>query len=289
MDRRTFVKSVLLAAGVSGAGGVLAACGRGQEGIPSGDPSLNVVSASFEILTGQGRRFAFGVSDFNNVPVKDRALEVYVTDLEGEVLSGPHSTQFYDEGGAALGLYVAQIDVVEPGPVLIAAVDGDQFGHATINVVRPEDSQLPVPDGDAIVVPTPTVEDEMGLTELCTQQPDCGMHEVSLDAAVADSRPVVLMFATPAYCQTAVCGPAVNVLDEVRQAGDWDDAAFIHVEIFSDAGQTLTEPVEQWGLPSEPWLFTIGPEGTIVDRLDGPMIRAELERLDAELTDPATG
>jgi hypothetical protein len=286
MDRRRFVKSLALAAGLPGAGGLLAACQRGAEGgIPTDEPpTLNVISASFEVLTGEGRRFAFGVSDFNNVPLKDRDLEVYLTDLEGDVLSGPYPTEFYDEGGAALGLYVTEFDLRDAGPVVVVAVDGQDYGQAAINVVRPEDSQLPIPGGDAVVVPTPTVEDHMGLTELCTQQPDCGMHDLSLDAALAAEQPVVLMFATPAYCQTAVCGPAVHTLDDIRQSRDWGDVAFIHVEIFRDAGETIAEPVEAWNLPTEPWLFTIHPDGVIADRRDGPMIGAELERMAEALT-----
>jgi hypothetical protein len=82
----------------------------------------------------------------------------------------------------------------------------------------------------------------------------------------------MLEFATPAFCMTAVCGPSVEVLDEVRTTRDWGDVAFIHMEIYSDAGQTLAEPVKEWGLPSEPWLFAIGPEGVIQARLDGPLL-----------------
>ena len=98
------------------------------------------------------------------------------------------------------------------------------------------------------------------------------MHEVSLAQMLAEGRPVVLEFATPAYCQTAVCGPSVEVLDDVRTDRDWGDVVFIHVEIYRDAGQTIAEPVEQWGLPSEPWLFAIGADGTIEDRMDGPLL-----------------
>lgn len=105
------------------------------------------------------------------------------------------------------------------------------------------------------------------------------MHDVSLEQAVAEGRPVVLLFATPAYCQTAMCGPAVSNLDEIRGEQDWGDVAFIHVEIYSDEGQTVTQPVQEWGLPSEPWLFTIDREGTIVDRLDSVLIPDEMREM----------
>jgi hypothetical protein len=41
--------------------------------------------------------------------------------------------------------------------------------------------------------------------------------------------------------------------------------------------------VTDWGLDSEPWFFTIGPDGTIQERLDGAFatdeIRAALDRV----------
>jgi hypothetical protein len=109
------------------------------------------------------------------------------------------------------------------------------------------------------------------------------MHDVSLDEALADGRPIMLMFATPAYCQTAVCGPAVDTLQEIADSRDWGDVAFIHAEIFTDAGITVAEHVRAWELPSEPWLFSIDGDGEIVRRLDGPMIAQELQELAEEL------
>jgi hypothetical protein len=286
MDRRSFLKRLGVAGIAVGSPSLLAACGGDGEagGIPQTDPSLNVINASFETLTGEGRRFAFGVASLDNVPVEDRSFQVYLRDLEGNVEGGPFETEFHGDTGAALGVYLTHIDVPEAGPREIVAVDGDEWGSAMVNVVAPEDSQVAVPGGEALAVATPTTEDDMGLERLCTQDPPCGMHDVSLDEALAADRPVMLMFATPAYCQTAVCGPAVGTLDEVRESGDWGDVAFIHVEIFSDAGETVTDPVREWGLPTEPWVFAIDGDGRIADRADGPMIDSELAGMAEQLS-----
>lgn len=302
MHRRALLQSAGLAAGSLVAGGVLAACGEeqptgGSEQPTTTDPAgqastrtsageeqtLTVISASFETLAGTDRRFAFGVATADNVPLQDADLDVRVRDPEGNELAGPFPTEFVDAGGP-LGVYVTHIDVPEPGRVFVAVRDGDDVGEVAVNVVAPEDSLLPVPGGEAIVTPTPTAADPMGLEELCTLEPDgCGMHEVSLDEALAAGRPVVLLFATPAYCQTAVCGPAVENLEAVRTGGEWGDVAFIHVEIYSDEGQTLAEPVQAWELPTEPWLFTIAGDGTVVDRLDAIMVTDELQEMASAL------
>ncbi|MEX2621536.1 MAG: hypothetical protein WD250_15070 [Egibacteraceae bacterium] len=295
MHRRALLKSVGYAAGTVLAGGVLAACGQ-EDGADDEQPSsdapagrsstqttggeeqtLTVVNASFETLAGTDQRFAFGVVSADNVPVLDAELDVRLRDPDGNELAGPFPATFVDTGGP-LGVYHTRIDVPDPGPVIVVVRDGDDIGELAVDVIAPEDSALAVPGQDATAVATPTVEDAMGMEELCTQQPDdCGMHEVSLEQALADGRPVALVFATPAYCQTAACGPAVADLDEIRQDGDWDDVAFIHVEIYEDAGQTVAAPVEAWDLPSEPWLFTIDRDGAIVDRLGSVLIPDEMQ------------
>jgi hypothetical protein len=280
MDRRTFLRTVTVLTGALGTGSLVAACGEGGGGIPGGQPAFNVISASLETLAGPSQRVAFAVTTVEqNVPVKDGDIEVYLRDLEGDVRSGPYEAEFFDERGVGLGVYRAFLDVSEPGTYEMVAVSGDDHGAALINVVRPEDSRLVVPGQPAISTPTPTNENPMGAAELCTSQPACGMHEISLDRALAEGRPLALMFATPAYCQTAICGPAVTTLEEVRGAGDWGETAFIHCEIFSDAGVTLLPPVEAWNLPTEPWLFLVDSDGIIAERLDGPMIGAEIQEL----------
>jgi hypothetical protein len=286
LDRRTFLRSLGVGALAAGGAGLLAACGGERTGgatptaAPSGDdPTLNVINASFETLTGQDRRFSFGVSDLDNAPVTARPLQVWVRALEGDEERGPFATEFHDEGGSALGVYVTRLDLPDAGAQEFVVVDGDRWGSALVNVVAPEDSSTVVPGDAAVAVATPTVDDDFGWQRLCTDDPACGMHDVSLDAALDAGRPVVLLFATPAYCQTAVCGPAVATLERVRRSRDWGDSAFVHVEIYSDAGETVTEPVEAWRLPTEPWVFAIDAQGRVVDRLDGPMVEAELSRL----------
>lgn len=290
MDRRTFLKTSGVALGTLTVGGLLGACGEGS-GIPAAvregeaaESTWNVINASFELLTGESQRFAFALTDVaDNTPVELDDVEVYTREPGGEVLGGPFPVEAYGAGDVGLPLYRTVIDVPEPGPIEVVAVSGDDYGASAINAVRPEDSAVPVPGEEAISVKTPTEENPEGVEELCTRNPPCTMHEVSLDDALDEGRPVMLMFATPAYCQTAVCGPGVDTLQEVQDSRDWGDVAFIHAEIFSDAGVTVAEHVRAWELPSEPWLFSIDGEGRIVRRLDGPMIADEVEEVAAEL------
>jgi hypothetical protein len=159
-----------------------------------------------------------------------------------------------------------------------------------VKVVTPEQSEAPVPGQAAVVVATPTEGDDLGYDSICTQDPPCGMHEMSLDEALAANKPVMLIFATPEFCQTVVCGPAVETVDGVRTDGDWGETVWIHTEIYAhyDAKNpkkvALGDPVKKWKLPTEPWLFSIGTDGKIVGRLDGPMLPDMIEALATGLT-----
>jgi hypothetical protein len=94
------------------------------------------------------------------------------------------------------------------------------------------------------------------------------------------------MFATPALCQSQYCGPVLDELLDVMAPYQQQGVTMVHVEIYaSTRGATLAPTVEAWGLPSEPWLYTIDATGVIRDRLDGAFatneVTAALDRLTA--------
>ena len=292
MQRRTFLRLI----GAAGAAAIVPACGGDDAASPAASPSaaapgptptanaaiqqvapeaeqsITVIAATFEQLVGKGQTFAFGLTDLANEPIKGADAQLFVVPDGGEP-SGPFATRYEEVEGVPLGLYVTEIDVTQAGPTSLVAVTSDnRAGVAQVSVAEPAQSQVAAPGTDAIAAATATEEEPGELAELCTRQPPCGMHEVSLDDALKQGRPVMLTFATPAYCQTAVCGPSVDVVERVRTSGDFGKVAWIHVEIYSDEGKTLAEPVKEWQLPSEPWLFAIGSDGKIAGRADGPLL-----------------
>lgn len=289
MDRRLFLKSAGVLFGAVGAPSVLAACGSGgSSGIPEGEAQLNPVIATYEVLIGGPRQVLFGLRTLDNVEVPEAEVTVFLRDEAGdEMLAGPLQTEYVVAPGTQLGLYRVEVEFDEPGTPELVAVEGDRYGATALRVVTPESSQAPVPGTAATAVATPTDTEKAGYERICTQDPPCGMHEVSLDEAVDGGRPVMLVFATPEFCQTAVCGPVVETADKVRTGGQWGDTAWIHVEIYSkvSGGQrVLGEPVKQWNLPTEPWLFSIDSSGKIADRLDGPMVEDDVARLATSIT-----
>ena len=52
--------------------------------------------------------------------------------------------------------------------------------------------------------------------------------------------PIILLFATPQFCESRVCGPVVDVAEQVKQEYG-DEAAFIHKEIWKENDPTTEE------------------------------------------------
>lgn len=124
---------------------------------------------------------------------------------------------------------------------------------------------------------TPTAADVGGqLSRIDTRVPPSTMHEDL--AEVLGRKPVVLLFATPQFCQSRVCGPVVDEAEQVHQT-DGKGVAFIHMEIYKENNPNLgvRPQVKAFDLPSEPWLFVIDRQGIIRTRIEGAWGIPELE------------
>ena len=111
--------------------------------------------------------------------------------------------------------------------------------------------------------------------------PDPAFYQQSLDTALSNGRPTVVVFATPAFCVSQTCGP---MLDQVKAAApSHPDANFLHVEIYENLDATSTDEliidpaVLEWSLPSEPWVFVIDSAGIVSARFEGAMLAGELD------------
>jgi len=183
-----------------------------------------------------------------------------------------------------VGLYRANVSFDRPGiwQVVVTPAGSEPLEPALFNVF--EEPFAPKPGEQAPLPDTPTLED-FAIEELTTDgDPDLSFYEMSLPDAVATGNPTVLVFSTPAYCQTSACGPLLDIVKDT--APQYPEVNFIHVEVFTG----LTEPdfapdgahlapavgPDWYNLPSEPWVFVIDGDGLISDRFEGVMDSGEL-------------
>ena len=125
-----------------------------------------------------------------------------------------------------------------------------------------------------------TRDDMSSLAELTSDlDPEPGLYAISIAQALELDQPLILAFATPAFCHSRTCAP---VLDAVKAV--WREFAplvtGIHVEVFENPGNP-TRLVESaafvaWRLPSEPWVFVIDAGGIIRYAFEGAVTEAEL-------------
>jgi hypothetical protein len=112
------------------------------------------------------------------------------------------------------------------------------------------------------------------------------LYELSIAEAVGNGRPTVIAFATPAFCQTALCGPTLEVVKEA--AAERPSIDFVHVEPFDieQARAGTLDPIptmSEWGLATEPWVFVVDRDGTVTASFEGVIGLGELEAALAEL------
>ena len=131
---------------------------------------------------------------------------------------------------------------------------------------------LPVPTtvaaGDVAPLITTPTRSETPIEDLTTDgNPMSSLYEMSLDEAFTNGRQSVVIFATPAYCTSAACGPLLQQTKDA--AAMFDDVNFIHVEVYSGFNEAGFQPdvahlvpaVEAFKLPSEPWIFVVDQDG----------------------------
>lgn len=293
LTRRQLLHGVL---GVGGAG-LLAACGAGggrsaggaaatEGAAPAGDAreaireqlgigrdlDLSIIVPAPLLFTRTRERIVFGLGTSPAEFLPDLEVEAsLVRDADREVVAGPVPATFHDEGLEGFGVYLLETEVDEPGAYWLAAAGPEHAAIGAVSFADPSSAGIPRVGEPFPAATTPTFDDPMALAELCTREPPCPMHERSVDEVLADGRPLVLTVATPQYCQTAICGPVVDVILSVRDELGRDDVDFVHVEVYSDAGNTpLPFVTETLQLPSEPWTFFVAADGTLADRLQGP-------------------
>jgi hypothetical protein len=113
--------------------------------------------------------------------------------------------------------------------------------------------------------------------------PNPAFYQLSLDQALANGKATVLLFATPAFCQTRFCGPDYEIISGL-QAHYGEAINFIHVEIYTGLPNPASNNWEiapamaAFGLTTEPWVYILDQSGTVTYRVEGMFSADEIDR-----------
>ncbi|HEY1853152.1 MAG TPA: hypothetical protein VGG40_01070 [Solirubrobacterales bacterium] len=179
-----------------------------------------------------------------------------------------------DDPDTARVVYSAQLPLPERGQYRLEALikEGDEIGATAVpGAAVGEFDAVPAVGSPAPLIHTPTAQDVGGdLSKITTRVPPDTQNEVDY-ADVLGKEPILLLFASPKFCQSRVCSPAVDVAEQAKSKFG-KEARFIHMEIYNDKNPSNVRPLPQvraFHLPSEPWLFAIGREGIVKATVEG--------------------
>lgn len=191
----------------------------------------------------------------------------------------------FGQGGEAGSPDVKKIYVIDhlfedPGIWTVRFSTKDGTASTPFNVVP--SSESPMVGDDAIASESATRSDPRGVDPICTRNPPCTQHEMTIAEAVRSGRPSVITFVTPAFCESRTCGPALDIIEEAKLSSG-DGVNFVHIEIYTNASdRKSTKPVVEWKLPGEPWIAFVDADGKVRARWSGALGAEEFpEALDA--------
>jgi hypothetical protein len=268
-----------------GAGLVLAGC-TGETGAPSAQQQTTLQGqiVASEVVVGE-HRLPLGILD-HNTPVSDATVHVRAFYLgnSGTVSKGESDAPFKGQGLQGAGVYVANLNFDVAGNWGVdLTVQRPNGSHAVLRLSVPVIATPIVPAVGQLAPqshnPTAKEVGDVGLID--SGQPPNDMHDLSIADAIAQKRKALVVFASPAFCQTRICGPEVKVVQSLEPAYR-DRLAFIHVEVYQDfkpdpTKKRLSQTVLDWRLQTEPWVFLIDAKGVIQARFEGPTDRDELK------------
>ncbi|MEI6446306.1 MAG: hypothetical protein WCO96_00330 [Actinomycetes bacterium] len=217
-------------------------------------------------------------------------------------------------GEAAVGPFAAPADPMVPQQKFLskqAALSGDElqavyattvpfpkagkwsalsFTKTPDGLVAATTSEIPVRKSSSIPAVGQTAPKATTLTNsstgpgpIDTRDPKApSLHEQSFDSVVG-KKPVAILFASPKFCISRVCGPVTDLLLQL-QAAYGDEVAMIQQEAYSPKYPAPAPSMKQFGLVatdggfSEPWFFTVGTDGKIAGRLEGAFGINEMSR-----------
>jgi hypothetical protein len=251
--------------------------------------------ASSEKLVGPSR-LLFALVDDKNRPIANDALEVQIGfyDLCADPATATETAKPAFTWGIVgqRAFYVATPTFARPGPWGAAVAMRDPATgittEAKLQFTVSEGGTGPRVGDAAPSVKTLTLADVGGDIRKISSDPnpEPSFYETSLDAALAAKEPLLLAFATPAFCESGQCGPTLNVVKAVVKTTPIRVVAVEPYQltykdgrlqpVLQDGNFVPVEAATAFGIPTEPWLFIVGADGRIASAFEAVVGEQEL-------------
>ena len=242
------------------------------------DFSTGPIRYSFLVVAQDGRLISKPTADvWIARGFKERPYQRSTARLESVGVPGRSTAS-----GEPLAIYVTHLRADRPGTYWVLAKPKGTKISGLGNIVVRRHSYAKAVGERAPHSNTPTLATAHGrLSQLSTStRPDRQLYTTSVAAALDAHQPFVVVFATPKFCTSRLCGPTVQIVQDVQSRMKDTPMRFIHLEIYqgNDANNPPNSWVTEWGLPTEPWVFVVGADGNVKAKFEGALSIAELEK-----------
>jgi hypothetical protein len=293
-----------------GVSSLAAACSHGPNQLQSfvtattqGVPKLTITgigqgggigeTPSNPIQVGHAVTISFGLEDPSGKPITSGTPNVYIT-KEGDVVPygptpatwspfrGYQSTGDHSPPPPIQGVWYATVPMptfAGVATIVVYAPGGRQNGvgvtHAFVEV-KPEAARI---GSKAVPVKTPVATGGNALRAICTRTPPDDMHGMSLDAALENGKPTMLIFSSPGSSSNNLDAAVTDEMLLTKQKYG-SRVNFVHVDSSKNPGA-----VTAWKFPagSGPWVVVVDKKGVIANRFSGattaPMIELALKNV----------
>ena len=273
--------------------------GDGDGAAPSASPpppELTGLLATTDLSVGANRVSFLLVSPQALITVPQASVtSLYVPPNGSPPILGEQKTaRFYLWPYGTRGNYATELTFDRPGDweldVKVQNTDGT-IESARVFLEVTESSITPAIGSGPPAASNKTLRDVSSLAQLTSwSTPDPELYQKSIPEAVGAGQPLLVVFASPAFCTSPTCGPQVETVGEVKERYK-DRASFIHVEVYDNPDEIqgnldlarYSPVVEAWGLPgiegylNESWVFILDREGRITAKYEGFASAQELE------------
>lgn len=277
---------------------ILGACGSEGTSAPAELDSDTVIgddgkadqalAALFDANTllraGTEQRAPFALFDLEGIPVDDVPGTLAFDVLLDDTPIGPSITVARRIAEIPRPYYPLVFTPPQPGLYTIRTNIESGEIETEITVKDKDEAGVPAAGAEMVKFDTPTTEDSHGVVPICTADPQCPLHGITLTQALETKKPVAFLISTPKFCQIGICGPVLDILISRREK--YPEVRMVHAEVFEDGEAPQPEvpaPVlAAFNLTYEPVLFLVQSDGIIAKRLDNIFDATELEEgLDA--------
>jgi hypothetical protein len=275
LDRRTFLIGAT-------ATGILASASCGGSSAELADDTFSIIQRFPSDVHVSGEvRLPFSLSSEKAQFVTDGPMKLgaQIVDVDGAPIGERIEAVRRDVDPAPYYAFRTQIDT--PG-IYGIVIDGGPATGANFQVFDRAELSAPATGDTLPGFDTPTVDAPGGVEPICTRDPICEFHSVTLTQALTAGKPIAYLVGTPAFCQTGSCAPALEALIEIAPEFA-ERLVILHAEVYTDLTATdLAPAILALDMRFEPALFITGADGVIIERIDSVWDITELrERLTA--------